>query len=460
MIASRGHALAISHRCDAWVCGAYASVMRKSLVLLAFVSLFAACAAEPTPTSAPTPDIEATVEARTAEETSRQAEIDAAVAKASEAVVTPTPTPIPPMVPLATATPTSAQLETPSINYLELAEQYAETEQWEKVIEACTKAIEFKPRDAECYLGRAQAYSVLYKYQDALDDLNIAINLPAPIPNTPMSSDDLESNGNEYLKYNFSLISYLSFELGLLDDAILNIDHYLDAGEKTNTVSEVARYSETHKSIQWLIEGNEYLASGLYAKAIESFTAFIDCSWNGPPAVEYLTDRIFPKGCGEGRYPHNMFLNVTEADPQGSHPVGYFRRGIALGRSGEFEEAIADFKQVIALDPNNSRKYSQKAYKQKGIAYGGLGEYERAIQDFDETIHLDPEHAGTYANRGLTYYKLAQYARAIQDYDEAIRLNPEFAYAYYHRGGAYWAMGDSEAAARDLAKAKELGYAQ
>jgi tetratricopeptide (TPR) repeat protein len=273
-----------------------------------------------------------------------------------------------------------------------------------------------------------------------------------------MSSDDLESNENEYLKYNFSLISYLSFELGLLDDAILNINRYLDVSEKTNTASEVAKYSETYQSIQWLIEGSGYLDSRLYTKAIESFTAFIDCSWNGPPTVEYLTDRIFPKGCGEGRYPHNMFLNVTEADPQGSHPIGYFRRGVALRISGEFEEAIADFKQVIALDPDNSLKYSQKAYKQKGLAYGGLGEYARALQDFDEAIHLDPEHAGTYASRGLTYYKLAQYARAIPDYDEAIRLNPEFAYAYYHRGGAYWAMGDSEAAARDLAKAKELGY--
>ena len=258
----------------------------------------------------------------------------------------------------------------------------------------------------------------------------------------------------------FTLISWLSFELGLLDDAILNIDHYMDVEKNLTPASEVARYSATQQSIQWLIQGNGYLASGLYAKAIESFTAFIDCSWNGLPAVEYLTDRIFPKGCGEGRYPHNMFLNVTEADPQGSHPVGYFRRGIALERSGEFEKAIADFKQVIALDPNNSRKYSQKAYKQKGIVYGGLGEYERAIQDFDEAIHLDPEHASTYANRGLTYYKLAQYVRAISDYDEAIRLNPEFAYAYYHRGGAYWAMVDSEAAAQDLAKAKELGYVQ
>jgi tetratricopeptide (TPR) repeat protein len=411
-----------------------------------------ALTAVPTPTSAPTPDIDATVEARIAEEASRQAEIDAAVAKALEAAVTPTPTPVAPMVPIATAT------ATPSIDYLELAQQYAETEQWEKVIEACTKAIESQPRDSELYFCRAQAYAVLYKYQDALDDLNIVINLPAPIPNTPMSSDDLESNENEYLKYIFGIISWLSFELGLLEDAILNIDHYLDVGGKTNTASEVAKYSATQKSIQWLIEANGYLDSRLYTQAIEKFTAFIDCSWNGSPPPEYLRDMEYPEGCDRDHYPHNMFLNVTEADPQGSHPVGYFRRGVALRISGEFEEAIADFKQVIALDPNNSRKYSQKAYKQKGIAYGGLGEYERAIQDFDEAIHLDPEYAGTYANRGLTYYKLAQYARAISDYDEAIRLNPEFAYAYYHRGGAYWAMGDSEAAARDLAKAKELGY--
>jgi Flp pilus assembly protein TadD len=53
---------------------------------------------------------------------------------------------------------------------------------------------------------------------------------------------------------------------------------------------------------------------------------------------------------------------------------------------------------------------------------------------------------------------LGQYKQAIQDYDEAIRLNPQDAEAYYVRGLIYGELGKSDEAARDFAKAKELGY--
>ncbi len=47
---------------------------------------------------------------------------------------------------------------------------------------------------------------------------------------------------------------------------------------------------------------------------------------------------------------------------------------------------------------------------------------------------------------------------AIQDYEEAIRLDPHDAPPYYNRGVAYGEFGKSDEAARDFAKAKELGF--
>ena len=47
---------------------------------------------------------------------------------------------------------------------------------------------------------------------------------------------------------------------------------------------------------------------------------------------------------------------------------------------------------------------------------------------------------------------------AIQDYEEAIRLDPHGAPPYYNRGVAYGELGKSDEAARDFAKAKELGF--
>lgn len=425
------------------------------LTLLTF--LVAACSSEP---ATATPDMEAMVEA--------------AVAAALVDSITPTPvatptairTPVPTstFTPVPTANPTATiasqpiPTNTPSkppvseLTTREIGIKFLENGELEKAIQSFSKYIESHPVDLTSLLLRSDAYRASFEFQNALDDLNIALGIPL----TSLIPEATRNQESDHKKDLFAVIGLLSFELDLLDNAIRNLDHYLDVDVKAITASEAASYSETQKSIQWLIDGNGYLDTGLYRGAIENFTTFIECSWNGKPSSTYLSDLIYPKGCGHNNYHNNIFLDYSEAHPQGSHPVGYYQRGLALKGLGEVEKALVDFKQVIELDSNNSRKYSQKAYRQKGAIYGGLGQHERAIQDFDEAINLDPEHAGTYANRGLTYYKLAQYERAIQNYDEAIRLNPEFGYAYYHRGGAYKAISDSEAAARDFAKAKEL----
>ena len=50
-----------------------------------------------------------------------------------------------------------------------------------------------------------------------------------------------------------------------------------------------------------------------------------------------------------------------------------------------------------------------------------------AIADFDEVIRLDPNFpylADTYYRRGNARYNLDQYGAAIADYDEALRIEP------------------------------------
>jgi hypothetical protein len=78
---------------------AYAPRMGKILALMAFVALFGACTAELAPTSAPTPDIQATVDARFAEVVAAQ--------PTAVQTWTSTPTPTATVFPSATSTPSS-----------------------------------------------------------------------------------------------------------------------------------------------------------------------------------------------------------------------------------------------------------------------------------------------------------------------------------------------------------------
>ncbi|MGC9358449.1 MAG: tetratricopeptide repeat protein [Anaerolineae bacterium] len=51
------------------------------------------------------------------------------------------------------------------------------------------------------------------------------------------------------------------------------------------------------------------------------------------------------------------------------------------------------------------------------------GEYELAIADFDEALALDPELSLACNNRGFTYHTAGEYTQAITDYDRAIELS-------------------------------------
>ena len=53
-----------------------------------------------------------------------------------------------------------------------------------------------------------------------------------------------------------------------------------------------------------------------------------------------------------------------------------------------------------------------------------MGRYERAIADYDEVIRLDPKSAATFISRGSAYGVLEQFDRAIKDLDREIGRAP------------------------------------
>lgn len=61
------------------------------------------------------------------------------------------------------------------------------------------------------------------------------------------------------------------------------------------------------------------------------------------------------------------------------------RRGISFDKLGQFEQAVADFNEVLRLEPNNS-----VAYFNRGSTYDSMGAQDQAIADFGRALELDP----------------------------------------------------------------------
>jgi len=73
----------------------------------------------------------------------------------------------------------------------------------------------------------------------------------------------------------------------------------------------------------------------------------------------------------------------------------------------------------------NAKDASQASFKLKrGDAAFNTKNYDRAIAEYGEVIKLDPNYAAAYNGRGAAYAEKKDYARAIADFESVLRIDP------------------------------------
>ncbi|MBT3923881.1 MAG: tetratricopeptide repeat protein, partial [Nitrospina sp.] len=64
-----------------------------------------------------------------------------------------------------------------------------------------------------------------------------------------------------------------------------------------------------------------------------------------------------------------------------------------------------------------------------GTAYNKLGQYQKAIASYKEAIRLDPNNGLRHGRLGIAYFKLGHYQEATASLKEALRINPNYSKA-------------------------------
>jgi tetratricopeptide (TPR) repeat protein len=119
--------------------------------------------------------------------------------------------------------------------------------------------------------------------------------------------------------------------------------------------------------------------------------------------------------------------------------VGAFgRRGNVYYSQRDYVRAIADFAEIIRLDPQNAL-----AFVSRGNAYLAQRDYALAIADYNEAARLDPQNSLAFYNRALAYRDQRDYTRAISDMDQAATLDPDNA-GYQNSRCWYRAMANRD----------------
>jgi tetratricopeptide (TPR) repeat protein len=283
-------------------------------------------------------------------------------------------------------------------------------------------------RLADYYINRSFYHSLKNRYSLALADLEKSI----------------ASNPRNYRAYLNRAFIYSSTDRNRL--ALLDLDRALTVAPQSADV--------------YNLQGSIYRKLKQYPQAITSFTNAINSVKNKPSRRDSLESN-----------------SIARAETY------------ALDR--QYNLAIADFNQAIALNPKVSSYYTYRAN-----AYYSLKQYQLTIADLDRAIALAPEDPLSHALQGAAYLEIdradlalkplqqslnliakdpsnasllatvlgnlgvAQYLTknpaASATLDRAIKLDAELPRALYHRGLLKADRGDLQGAISDLERASKL----
>ena len=177
----------------------------------------------------------------------------------------------------------------------------------------------------------------------------------------------------------------------------------------------IAHYDESDINVHWayILKGNHALKTRHYGEA----------------------ERMFSKASS---------LNGNSEQP-------YIQLGVALLRQAKPEQAIEQFRRVIAINPK-----SAIAYNNIGVARATLAKQDNAepdvaklgdaIAQYLQAIAAEPRYALPYNNLGLALMHLDRIDDAIDKYRFAIQVAPKYLLAHWNLAFALQRQGSFDAA--------------
>ena len=126
----------------------------------------------------------------------------------------------------------------------------------------------------------------------------------------------------------------------------------------------------------------------------------------------------------------SLWLDTVEKSPDSIPALGNL--GIAYGKRGLWDQAAAEFKKSIKIDPNYA-----KSHFNLGDAYSDRNLWDKAIIKYKEAIKINPNYSRAHFKLGNAYFAKGLVDQAIIEYKKTIEIRPDFANAYNNLGSMY-----------------------
>jgi tetratricopeptide (TPR) repeat protein len=278
--------------------------------------------------------------------------------------------------------------------FIKLGDENVTKGEYEAAISAYSQALQIQPYDADIYYKRGNAYYNLENYPAAITDYLQVININ---PNY-IQAYNKSGNARYYLgDYEGAIADYTNVIIINPDDAFAYrnrayVRSYIgDNQGAIEDYTEAIRINPGEDNIENVVGNNGYLLGN-------------------QPQLHGINS--------ENQYiPDNIHLPPQENEVNHNNTVDFKQRGDFHYEFGDYQRAIADYTQAIALNLHDI-----DAYYQRGNCYSQLGDKQAAIEDYTQVININSYYGDAYYHRANCRYELGDKQGTVEDFQKASNI--------------------------------------
>jgi len=207
-------------------------------------------------------------------------------------------------------------------------------------------------------------------------------------------------------------------------------------------------YAEAYYNLALALE-----AAGQRDAAIVQFHQALACNPDYAEAIQELgrvleeQEKLALDLRGRGQ-PRQQLLLYAQA---------HYNLGVVRARQGQLDEAIAQYRQALRLNPESAETHNNLA-----SALHQKGQLDEAVGCYHQALRCRPDCAEAYTNLGAALTVLGRLDEAVACYQQALRINPHFAEVCNNLGEALKELGQLDEALANFDQALQLkpGFAE